>query len=247
MATFSVYAIENTSNGRVYVGQSCRFEIRRRQHLTALRGGRHHSPFLQHDWTSCGEKAFDIYVLDDGLDSVEATVVEKKLIRWFKDISSSYNMTDGGEGHLGYRASSETRQRMSATMKGKNTWMLGRKLSDETRTKMSIASSSRPSGMLGHKHTPEVRAAMSHRMRGDNNPFYGKHHSDETKARLSAGRKGKCCGAEHPMYGKHHTEETRAKLREARKRRSPVVHTEESKQKMSDSQKRAWRRRRGIE
>lgn len=43
-----IYRIRNTSNGKVYIGQSVNIEQRWRQHLYELRRDSHHSPHLQY-------------------------------------------------------------------------------------------------------------------------------------------------------------------------------------------------------
>ena len=53
-----IYAIENLTNGRMYIGSAQRFNKRWKEHLRALERGVHHSRFLQRDWDKCGSEAF---------------------------------------------------------------------------------------------------------------------------------------------------------------------------------------------
>jgi len=59
------------------------------------------------------------------------------------------NLTDGGEGSSGYRASMETRKKISQATKGNQRW-------------------------LGKKHTEESRAKISAANSGDKHPCWGK-------------------------------------------------------------------------
>lgn len=53
-----IYLIENTLNGRVYVGSAANFNARRLQHIGSLRSNTHYNRFLQRAWNKYGESAF---------------------------------------------------------------------------------------------------------------------------------------------------------------------------------------------
>ena len=53
-----IYLIENTVNGKVYVGSAVNFNERFRVHNYYLSRGSHHSPKLQYAWNKYGEKSF---------------------------------------------------------------------------------------------------------------------------------------------------------------------------------------------
>ena len=80
------------------------------------------------------------------------------------DVSGNNNPMYGLTGSLspnyGRTHSDETKQKISESLKGKNTWSSGKK---------------RP------KH--------SERMKGENNPFFGQSHSDETKTKMKEAKK----------------------------------------------------------
>jgi hypothetical protein len=59
-----IYAIENTANGRIYIGSTICFEKRRRQHLLRLIRGRHSAFHMQQDWDACIDPAFVFRILE---------------------------------------------------------------------------------------------------------------------------------------------------------------------------------------
>lgn len=60
-----IYKIENTENGKVYVGQSVTIERRFTSHRTALRGDYHNNSKLQEDFNKFGEDAFLFEILEE--------------------------------------------------------------------------------------------------------------------------------------------------------------------------------------
>jgi hypothetical protein len=52
------YRIRRVKTGDLYVGSSGNFKIRKKIHLTDLRGNRHHSRYLQNAWNKYGEASF---------------------------------------------------------------------------------------------------------------------------------------------------------------------------------------------
>jgi group I intron endonuclease len=59
-----VYAVVNTSNHKVYVGQSRDIARRLGGHKSELRGGQHFLPSLQSDFNLFGEHVFMVRVLE---------------------------------------------------------------------------------------------------------------------------------------------------------------------------------------
>lgn len=53
-----IYKIENSINGKVYIGQSVDVDKRFKSHIRELRKGKHNNRFLQDDWNTFGEEAF---------------------------------------------------------------------------------------------------------------------------------------------------------------------------------------------
>jgi len=60
-----VYQIVNSINGKVYVGETTRGELRWRKHLSCLRGNYHRNPHLQADFNEFGEDAFEWSIIQE--------------------------------------------------------------------------------------------------------------------------------------------------------------------------------------
>lgn len=62
-----VYKIENTRNGKIYVGSSVNIENRRSAHLSLLARGVHKNRILQNSYNKYGPEAFTFSVLEECL------------------------------------------------------------------------------------------------------------------------------------------------------------------------------------
>jgi hypothetical protein len=117
-------------------------------------------------------------------------VMEPKFIREYNtmaNIGKGYNLTEGGEGSIGWIPSEETKKKISKANTGKKRteevknrlselkkgvvpWMKGKSHSEEAKTKMSVAKKGKPSpkkGKPGKPHSEETKRKMSetHRKR----------------------------------------------------------------------------------
>ena len=63
--TTGIYLIENTVNGRCYIGASIRVGRRWREHVYSLQHGYHHNAVLLADWKLYGESAFRFELLEE--------------------------------------------------------------------------------------------------------------------------------------------------------------------------------------
>ena len=61
-----IYKIENTVNGKVYIGQTNDPEQRKRAHFGGLKRNKHENPYLQSAWNKYGEDSFYFEVIDGG-------------------------------------------------------------------------------------------------------------------------------------------------------------------------------------
>ena len=77
------------------------------------------------------------------IDKQRAIDLEISLIKHYKGLGISYNITNGGEGNLGYVASIEAKIKISKALKGRPSKLKGVKRSHNTKLKISIASKKR--------------------------------------------------------------------------------------------------------
>ena len=191
--TSGIYVIANTKNGKVYIGQTSNgFNHRWKSHKNQLRGCYHSNPHLQAAWDKYGAKSFKFLVLEY-CEIEQLNEREMHHIAIYKARGLAYNLTDGGEGTLGYIPTLETRAKMSVAQKG-------RKHTPETLAKISA-------GNKGKKMSHESRAKISAAKKG-------KIASSETRAKMSAIRKGRKMPPRSAEYC--------AKISAANKRRPPI-------------------------
>ncbi|AWY10144.1 terminase large subunit [Vibrio phage VP-1] len=122
---FVVYKHTCVENGKSYVGITKRgMETRWKQHVRhAARGSLY--PF-HCAISKYGEQAFthEILFVSDNQDYAELQEMEQHFIKYYNTKRIGYNLTDGGEGTLGFKFSKESRRLMkeSAAKRDKSTY-----------------------------------------------------------------------------------------------------------------------------
>lgn len=146
------------NNGNGYL---CKIKDRYTQPLFA-------NAIIKYGWSNIKHE-----ILFTNLTKSQACEKEIELIKYYKDLGVSYNITDGGEGNLGYRATTESKDKISKALKGRPSRLKGTKRSNEVRLKISIASKKRgvPKDVVNKLH--------------ENNK--GKHHSEKWKKNIGIG------------------------------------------------------------
>ena len=144
-----------------------------------------------------------IYILKSNLSELEAYELEKLYILMFgrKDLNTGIlrNLSDGGEGPVGYKPTPEQRRKIALSRMGEKHPLYGVSPSEETREKQRQS--------LRGKYTKEK------------NPMYGKTHTEENRKKISETHKGVSKSEEHRKKiseanrGRIVTEETKNKLR----------------------------------
>ena len=208
MKTYNyIYKITNQINGKIYIGK-------------------HSTDNLDDGYMGSGIlicKAEKKYGIENFTKEYLAFCDTEEKLNWFEKFyikkykakEVGYNLTDGGDGHLGFIMTEETKQKLSEAKKGKI-------LSEEHKQKLSEAKKGKT---LSEEHKQKISEAIKKQLVEKGGPFKGWHLSVEHKQKLSDAMKGKTFSEEHKQ-----------KIREAKKGKTL---SEETKQKISDAMK-AW-------
>jgi len=159
-----IYCIENMINGKKYIGKS--LDVYKR-----MKNLHKKSTVLYNAIKKYGKENFDYYVAECCTPE-EMSEREQYYIAFLATkVPGGYNLTDGGEGNLGYFPSAETREKMSIAR-------LGITLSEETKKKMSDSRKGilysedtiekMRQAKLGIPYSEERRTVAIQRMSGDN-------------------------------------------------------------------------------
>lgn len=106
---YIIYSHTNKANGKVYIGQTClKPNIRWKLNGSGYKTGIIKKAIEKYGWDN-----FIHEILISGITKEEADFYEAFLIKIYKSLNLSYNITDGGEGTVGYRHSEEARALMS--------------------------------------------------------------------------------------------------------------------------------------
>lgn len=201
--TCGIYMIQNTINGKIYIGQSIDIELRFKSHKNKLERGNHDNIHLQKSWRKYGKEKFEFDILceceEEKLNETEEYYIFELMT--YND-KVGYNKQYGGQSN---RPTKETKEKLSKSHKGKNIGknnnMFGKHHSDESKKKMSESKKGKYSGDKNPMYGK----------RGKNNPNYGKKRTKESRIKMSIAQHGE----NHPMYGKHISEEHKLRLKEA--------------------------------
>lgn len=170
-----IYKVENKINGKIYIGKTIKSLSRRKtEHYSSSK--RNSSYAFHRALRKYDENVFEWEILQFAFNIDKLNELEKIYISQYKKEKILYNMTDGGEGIIGYKHtdgskekmsrkgskhSEETKKIMSQKMKGKKN-CLGFKHSEESRKKYSEAHK-------GHKVSEETKIKLSRSNSGENN------------------------------------------------------------------------------
>lgn len=206
-----IYKATNIINGKSYIGVTTNFENRKIAHKnSAIRedGYYFHRAIAKHGWD-----AFEWSIIVTSDDMQELLIEEQNLIEKLGThyLRNGYNLTLGGEGHLGHVHSPETRQKISEKAKAR----------PMTEARLEVLRKN-AQGMKGRGHTEE----MKEHLRAVNT---GKKRSPETCRRIGLSTKKKTFFKD-PEYrekmrvactGKKRTPEQKENYRQAALNRTP--------------------------
>lgn len=100
MITYCIYRIVNFRNGKAYIGQTKRKDVRENFHFCALKNSRHTNKHLQNAYNKSGRQAFFFEVIESDIPTTIVDDREKHWIAYFDSYANGYNGTEGGKGNL---------------------------------------------------------------------------------------------------------------------------------------------------
>ena len=131
MKISAIYKIINNLNGKIYIGGSCNFDKRHKEHRNTLIKKKHHSIYLQRAWNKYGGDAFSFEIIER-CDPKDLLIREQFYLDKFKSYNREfgYNMAREAQNinygracdekhlkrlsdsHLGNKTSEETKQKI---------------------------------------------------------------------------------------------------------------------------------------
>ena len=185
-----VYVISCKVTGKRYVGITKNgIENRFNEHLQLANKGV--KRVLYDAIRKYGKQNFTITELCIAFSWENACLIEQALIKEFNSkVPFGYNMTEGGEGTIGWVAPQEVKQLWSEQRKGR-IWTEEQNEARSAKVKQQWADPEfrrmRQEAMQGRKWTDEQRAKKSASMKG----MPGRKHTPETIAKIVASKKAR--------------------------------------------------------
>ena len=90
-----IYQIINSQNGRIYVGETLRGDLRWKEHLSYLRGDYHDNSDLQDDFNKFGEEVFEWSIIKELPKDKQVLLLEeiKTINSFLKEGKNLYNLS----------------------------------------------------------------------------------------------------------------------------------------------------------
>ena len=167
-------------NNKVYIGQT-KYNVQKRW---GNKGYRYREqPLLYNAIKKYGWDNIEHKILCKCKNQEDANLLEKYYIKQYQsnNIKFGYNLTNGGDGMSGYKASKERIEKLKLKFKNNPKWQekltfKNCKHTEETKSKIS-------NSHKGKKRSPELCKKMSEFAKtrtGNKNSFWNKHHNENT-------------------------------------------------------------------
>ncbi len=151
-----VYMIENTANGKRYIGSAVRLSWRETKHRLHLSRGTHHSRHLQRAWDKHGEGNFRFVTLLY-CDKANVIFYEQRLL---DGLRPEYNVCKKATSCLGVKRTEEFKRKLGASRKG-------RRVPEETKAKISASLAGRVKGPLPDETRRRLSESSARRANGE--------------------------------------------------------------------------------
>lgn len=192
---WKVYSHTNLINGKVYIGITSKENPNRRWRNGE---GYYKSLFFYNAIKKYGWDNFEHKILFENLDENTAKNIEQKLIRKYKKENISYNITDGGDGNVGWVMSDKTKNKISEKHKGKklseehkkhiSDGSKGRVVTNETRNKISISNKGH---LVSDENKQKFRERINKYIEENGHPNLGKKYTNEEKLNMKMSQKNR--------------------------------------------------------
>lgn len=114
-----IYRIDNSINGKCYVGSSIDLDRRRKEHTYSLLNNSHANKHLQSAYNKYGREHFKFTIIEllEICDAIKERLLEREQF-WIDNLLPEYNILLIAGSSLGFNHSEETKQSISNTMTG---------------------------------------------------------------------------------------------------------------------------------
>lgn len=239
-----IYVIENKVNSHIYIGSSKNLAARRGSHFHSLRGGTHHSKYLQRAFDKYGDRNFEfkpLFICDiENLIIFEQMCIDK--------LQPEYNISPTAGNTIGTIRTAEYRKKLSEAQRKRFLDPNSRKILSDAHKGQTLTEEQRKKigdALRGRPRPDHVKIKISEAQKGREVPESrkkkmrdakrGTHLSDKHKKNIS-----------ESLIGKTVSNETRKKLSLATKawyENNTRTSSEETKAKISKSMKEYHARR----
>ena len=135
-----IYAIRNKLNGKVYIGYTVDFDMRKSTHWHNLCNDKGvPNKHLQSAWNKYGEESFEFEIIEEVNDLSNIEKIEQAYIEEWETNKreKGYNKRIESRSNLGIVWDSETRARMSESHSGDKCYWWGREFTEEHKQNIS--------------------------------------------------------------------------------------------------------------
>jgi len=185
-----IYCIKNKVNDKKYIGKSINILRRGKSHLNELRLNKSECSYLQNAWNKYGEDNFEFYIVE----FCDKEILSQREMYYIQEYNTKkpfgYNLTDGGDGNIGYKPTETTLLKLRKSH-------LGKHLSEKSKDILRNLNSGENNPFYNKKHSEESRKLISKKglgrivsnetlkkksksMMGENNHNFGKKFLNST-------------------------------------------------------------------
>ena len=122
MENYKIYVHINKTNRKIYIGQTCQENVKRRWcNGWGYRNNYHFNNAIK----KYGWNGFDHIIIFENLTLEMANIIETELIKKYKANNPNYGYNINSGGNEGYKLSEKTKEKISEKLKGENSCWYG--------------------------------------------------------------------------------------------------------------------------